>query len=71
METIVFALMHNPDIQKEAQERVDEVVGRDRLPEFEDLDRLPYVRAIVMEAMRWQPVLPLGMYLHMRDGQEY
>jgi Cytochrome P450 len=32
-----------PDVQKKAQEEIDAVVGHDRLPTFEDRERLPYV----------------------------
>lgn len=41
-----------PDVQKKAQEEIDRVIGRDRLPEFEDEASLPYVSALVKEAMR-------------------
>ena len=34
-------------MQKRAQEELDRVVGRDRLPEPEDEKNLPYVRAII------------------------
>ena len=52
--------MLHPELQKKAQEELDRVVGHDRLPEFRDLEYLPYIRAIIMEAFRWQPTLPLG-----------
>lgn len=60
LQVLFLALMLHHDVQREAQEQLDKVVGRDRLPEFEDLQQCPYVRAIVMEILRWQPVVPLG-----------
>ena len=51
--------MLHPKVQREAQEQIDRLVGRDRLPDFEDIDRCPLVRAIVMEIFRWQPIFPL------------
>jgi cytochrome P450 len=36
------------------------VVGPDRLPTFEDLPSLGYIRAIVSETLRWRPVAVLG-----------
>jgi len=39
---------------------IDAVVGNNRLPNFSDINALPYTNAIVKEAMRWQPVTPLG-----------
>ena len=53
-----------PDILAKAQAEVDAVVGRERLPAFEDRGSLPYVNAICMELLRWHVVVPMGMYLH-------
>ena len=50
-----------PDVQKRAQEELDSVVGRTRIPTFSDLPHLPYIRAMVKEALRWRPVDPLGL----------
>jgi cytochrome P450 len=50
----------NPDVMKRAQTELDSVVGRSRLPTFEDKEKLPYIRAIVKETLRWRPVGPLG-----------
>lgn len=36
------------------------MVGTDRLPTFDDLPSLPYVQAVVSEALRWRPVAVLG-----------
>jgi Cytochrome P450 len=49
-----------PEVQRKAQAEIDAVVGKDRLPAFEDRPLLPYVSAILEEALRWHPVLPLG-----------
>jgi len=49
-----------PEVQKKAQMEIDAVIGNNRLPDFSDMDALPYTNAIVKEAMRWQPVTPLG-----------
>ncbi|KAI1498864.1 cytochrome P450 [Biscogniauxia marginata] len=39
-----------------AQQLLDEVVGRDRLPQFEDRPRLAYIDAMVNEVIRWRPI---------------
>ena len=52
----------NPDVQKKAQAELDSVVGSDRFPSHNDRPLLPYVNAIVKEALRWQNVLPLGVH---------
>lgn len=49
----------SPGTQQKAQAQIDEVVGTDRLPTFNDLERLPYIRAIVKEVGRWHSVVPL------------
>lgn len=49
-----------PEVQRKAQAELASVVGRDRLPDFEIRDQLPYINAIIKETMRWQPVTPLG-----------
>lgn len=48
----VATLLH-PRVMKKAQEELDAVVGTHRMPDFEDFDSLPYVRAIVKETLRW------------------
>ncbi|KAJ7757069.1 cytochrome P450 [Mycena metata] len=57
-----FLLMStHPEIQKEAQDEIDRVIGRDqRLITLEDQKALPYVSAVLKEVLRWAPVAPLG-----------
>ena len=52
-----------PEVQKRAQEELDSVVGKDRLPSFDDRDNLPYINALAKETLRWNPIAPLGQYL--------
>ena len=49
-----------PQVQRRAQAELDLVIGRDRLPTFDDRPRLPYVEALCKELTRWHLVLPLG-----------
>jgi cytochrome P450 len=56
-----LAMIAYPEVQRRAQVELDAVVGRDRLPTFDDAPRLPYVRAIVEEVNRWRPSAPLGV----------
>ncbi|KAH6893745.1 cytochrome P450 [Coprinopsis sp. MPI-PUGE-AT-0042] len=58
---VFLALAMNPNAQRKAQSQIDEVVGRDRLPTFHDLERLPYVQAFVKEIGRWHSVAPLAL----------
>ena len=45
-------LVHYPECQRDIQDQLDEVVGRDRMPELEDRAHLPLVQAAIMEALR-------------------
>ena len=44
-------LLH-PETYQRAQEEIDMVVGRDRLPDFEDRDSLPYLEGLIKEVFR-------------------
>ncbi|KAH6955729.1 cytochrome P450 [Ilyonectria sp. MPI-CAGE-AT-0026] len=50
-----------PEALKKAQEELDRVVGRDRMPTFEDEPNLPYMRAMVRETVRFRPFTKFGI----------
>jgi len=58
----MLAMVLHPESQKRAQDEIDSIVGRDRLPTFQDYEQLPYVRALVKETMRWRGVAPLSTF---------
>ncbi|KAJ7359848.1 cytochrome P450 [Mycena albidolilacea] len=61
IQSLVLALVAHPRAQKKAHEEIDRVVGEHRMPNLEDLEQMPYVRAIISEAHRFRPVIPLGI----------
>uniref|UniRef100_A0A0W0G6X5 Putative cytochrome P450 n=1 Tax=Moniliophthora roreri TaxID=221103 RepID=A0A0W0G6X5_MONRR len=61
MAWVVMSMVLYPEVQKKAQAELDRVIGRDRLPSFQDEDNLPFTRAIVREVLRWRGVGPLGI----------
>ncbi|EMD40133.1 hypothetical protein CERSUDRAFT_151114 [Gelatoporia subvermispora B] len=69
--SFVLAMVLYPDVQKRAQAELAKVVGPERLPDFSDKESLPYIEAICKEAMRWQPVLPLGVAHRCVADDEY
>ena len=56
----LLAMMWYPEVQERARKELDSVVGRSRLPDFSDRADLPYLSAVVKEALRWKAVAPLG-----------
>ncbi|KAF8872236.1 cytochrome P450 [Infundibulicybe gibba] len=59
--TFFYAMATHPDVQQQAQDELDAVIGSDRLPNLGDRSLLLYVEAIYREVMRWRPVVPLGV----------
>ncbi|KAK4157185.1 hypothetical protein C8A00DRAFT_11913 [Chaetomidium leptoderma] len=58
---LVLYLMQNPDAQRKAQREVDGVVGKTRLPAWDDIPNLPYTNLILQETYRMNPLSPLGI----------
>lgn len=52
----IFAMLQYPEVQKKAQEEIDQVIGSSRLPSHSDRKKLPYVENVVRETFRWEPV---------------
>ena len=50
-----------PDVQERAQDEIDRVIGKDRLPSIGDQDKLVYTGALIKEVLRFAPVAPLGV----------
>ncbi|EXJ93802.1 hypothetical protein A1O1_02195 [Capronia coronata CBS 617.96] len=62
--TIVVCIMNmllHPEVQKKAHAEIDTVVGHDRLPCFEDREKLPYLENVIQETTRWCPLSPVGV----------
>lgn len=58
--TAFLALVTHPETLYAAHKELDTVVGPDRTPSFDDEARLPYIRALAKEVLRWRPVAVLG-----------
>jgi cytochrome P450 len=46
MYSFFLALVLFPEVQRRAQAELDVVIGRERLPTFDDRPRLPYIEAL-------------------------
>jgi cytochrome P450 len=60
----VQAMVLFPEVQKKAQEKLDRVVGKDRLPEMEDMDSLRYIRGCMKEPLHWMLTTVIGAVPH-------
>ena len=60
-EHFLAAMAMFPEVQKTAQAVLDRVVGPNRMPDWDDIDNHPYIRALVLETLRWLPVTPFSI----------
>ncbi|KAK0204932.1 cytochrome P450 [Desarmillaria ectypa] len=59
--SVILAFLLYPEVQTKAQVELDAVVAPTRLPNFDDCLQLSYINAIVVDALRWNPVVPMGV----------
>jgi hypothetical protein len=69
MTFLFLALVLFPEVQRRAQAELDVVIGRDRLPTFNDRPRLPYMEAMCKELLRWQMVVPISTILSFYESR--
>jgi cytochrome P450 len=55
--TFLILMMEYPEWQAKLQKEVDEVTGKDRMPNYADIPNLPTVRAIVKEGVRYRSIV--------------
>ena len=60
MHTFFLTMLLYPEVQARARREIEEVVGPDRLPTFDDRDVVPYIDALIREVLRWAPIVRLG-----------
>ncbi|KAG8888179.1 hypothetical protein FRC00_000161, partial [Tulasnella sp. 408] len=58
MESFIRAMVLFPSVQEKAQAEIDGTVGSGRFPTFNDQADLPFLRAVILETLRWNPVVP-------------
>ncbi|CAJ2669498.1 unnamed protein product [Trifolium pratense] len=58
-EWALVELMNNPSLLQKAREEINKVVGKNKLVDESDSPNLPYLQAIVMEAYRLHPPVPM------------
>lgn len=61
--TFFLMMATNTNIVKRAQEEIDHVTKRSRLPTIDDRAELPYVDCILKELLRYMIILLVEFYL--------
>lgn len=60
LQSFLLAMCHYPNWQGRLQEEIDGVL-KGECPRWDDRERLPLLRAVVKETIRWRPPVPTGI----------
>ncbi|KAK4214279.1 putative cytochrome P450 E-class, group I [Rhypophila decipiens] len=60
IQSFLLAMCHYPEWQAKLQDEIDTALGG-RCPQWEDREKLPMLRAVVKEVIRWRPPVPTGI----------
>ncbi|KAF8968747.1 cytochrome P450 [Flammula alnicola] len=71
MHTFVLSMVLHPHELKKAQDEIDSVVGKHRLPNIDDRPSLPYLECVLKEVLRMNPMVPLGMPHRLMEDDFY
>ena len=67
--TFIRAMVLYPDVLAKAQDKLDQIIGSNRLPDLSDRDTLPYIDAIITETMWYVPFNILALHsFHITEG---
>ncbi|XP_042479898.1 cytochrome P450 93A3-like [Macadamia integrifolia] len=59
MQWALALLINHPDVFKKVREEIKLMVGRSRLVEESDIQKLPYLQAVIKETLRLYPTFPV------------
>ncbi|XP_077141793.1 cytochrome P450 2G1-like [Ranitomeya variabilis] len=57
----LLLLMKYPDVLAKVQKEIDQVIGNDRCPKFQDRSQMPFTDAVIHEILRFTDLLPFGL----------
>ncbi|KEP51678.1 putative cytochrome P450 family protein [Rhizoctonia solani 123E] len=69
--TVILALLDDTQCQDRARQEIDSIYDEDTLPRWDDEQRMPFVRAIVKETLRWRPPLPICVPHRLEQDDTY
>ncbi|KAH8826955.1 cytochrome P450 [Flagelloscypha sp. PMI_526] len=58
----ILMMTRHPDIQARCQAEIDSVVGHSRLPTLEDWDKLSFIKLVITEVIRMNPVATFAVH---------
>ncbi|KAG9001351.1 hypothetical protein FRB90_011635 [Tulasnella sp. 427] len=61
LHALFLAMVLWPKVQEKLQDEIDTVVGAARLPSFDDQSDMPYLHAVLLETLRWNPAVPMAL----------
>ncbi|TFK33963.1 cytochrome P450 [Crucibulum laeve] len=65
----ILLLMDHPEVFKRAQVEVDSILQPGHLPDFGDMESLPYIMAIIKETMRLRVIVPLVPHMAQAEDE--
>ncbi|KAG9042591.1 hypothetical protein FS837_010671 [Tulasnella sp. UAMH 9824] len=71
LKNFLLAMTLAPAAQAQARKEIDRVVGTGRFPEFKDQGNMPYINAVVLESLRWNPPAPFIVPHASREDDTY
>ncbi|PFH47416.1 hypothetical protein AMATHDRAFT_67760 [Amanita thiersii Skay4041] len=69
--SLTLVMILYPDVQRKIHEELDRVIGHGRLPDWEDEESLPYLKATIKETLRWKPITPVAIPHSVIDDDVY